>query len=150
MSKPAQERLDLATYAFQTNIEPRFGDMDALRHLNNVALAGIYEEGRLRFTATFGHHPTGERRGRPMLAEVTIRYLAEGLYPGVLTVGVGVLHIGRTSYGIGQALFQNGRCIGISDVVVVWTSDGRPAPIPDDFRAALDAALINQAAPAEA
>lgn len=148
--KPAPERLLLGSYPFKTRIEPRFGDMDALRHLNNVALAGIYEEGRLRFTASFNHHPVGEERGRPMLAEVTIRYLAEGHYPGVLTVGVGTLHIGRTSYRVGQALFQDGRCIGISDVVVVWTSEGRPAPIPDDFRAALGAALIESSTASDA
>lgn len=148
--KPLPERLDLDSYAFRTDIEPRFGDMDALRHLNNVALAGIYEEGRLRFTAAFNHHPVGETRGRPMLAEVTIRYLAEGRYPGALTVAVSVLRIGRTSYVVGQALFQNGRCIGIADVVVVWTSEGRPAPIPDDFRAALGAALIDQSTQVDA
>ena len=148
--KPAPERLLLESYAFKTRIEPRFGDMDALRHLNNVALAGIYEEGRLRFTGTFNHHAIGERRGRPMLAEVTIRYLAEGQYPGALTVGVGVLQIGRSSYRIGQALFQNDLCIGISDVVVVWTSDGRPAPVPDEFRSALAAALIDIPASADA
>jgi acyl-CoA thioester hydrolase len=148
--KPAPERLALDSYAFKTIIEPRFGDMDALRHLNNVALAGIYEEGRLRFTATFNHGPIGDERARPMLAEVTIRYLAEGRYPGALTVGVGVLKLGRTSYVIGQALFQAGRCIGVADVVVVWTADGRPAPIPDAFRTALAAALIEQPASSDA
>ena len=116
--------------------------MDALRHLNNVALASIYEEARLRFTSTFNHGPVGDELARPVLAEVTIRYLAEGRYPGVLTVGVGVLTIGRSSYVIGQALFQDGRCIGIAETVVVWTEDGRPAPIPDPFRQALATALI--------
>ena len=148
--KPAPERLVVDSYRFRTIIEPRFGDMDALRHLNNVALAGIYEEGRLRFTSTFNHGPIGDARARPVLAEVRIRYLAEGRYPGALIVGVGVLNIGNSSYVIGQALFQDGGCIGISDVVVVWTEHGRPAPIPDDFRAALKAALITLSTPVDA
>ena len=39
--KPSAERLRLSTYPFTTEIEPRFGDMDSLHHLNNVALAGM-------------------------------------------------------------------------------------------------------------
>lgn len=148
--KPAPERLRLATYAFTTAIEPRFGDMDSLHHLNNVALAGIYEEARLRFTRTFRHTPEGENGQRPVLAEITIRYLAEGLYPGTIEAGIGTLHIGRTSYVVGQALFQEGRCIGTADTVVVWTSAGRPHPLPDHFRVALNAARIKQPADAEA
>ena len=140
--KPDAHRLALPSYAYGTLIEPRFGDMDALRHLNNVALAGIYEEARLRFTSGFSHGPIGDESARPVLAEVRIRYLAEGRYPGALTVGVGVVRLGTSSYVIGQALFQDGACIGTADVVVVWTEHGRPAPIPDAFRAALDAALI--------
>ncbi len=136
------ERLVLASYPYHTTIEPRFGDVDALRHLNNVALAGIFEEARLRFSAGFRHHPAGEGNERPMLAEATIRYLAQGHYPGTLTAGVGVLRVGRSSYAIGQALFQNDRCIGTADIVIVYTADGRPHPLPERFRAALDAALI--------
>ena len=148
--KPSPERLLLASYAFTTDIDPRFGDMDSLQHLNNVALAGIYEEARLRFTATFRHTPEGENGQRPVLAEILIRYLAEGRYPGTLTAGIGLLHLGRTSYKVGQALFQSGRCIGIADTVIVWTSEGRPHPVPDHFRTALDAARIAQPEPVEA
>jgi acyl-CoA thioester hydrolase len=148
--KPEPHRLDLASYRYTTVIEPRFGDMDALRHLNNVALAGIYEEARLRYTSGFNHGPIGDERARPVLAEVRIRYLAEGRYPGPLTVGVGVIKLGTSSYVIGQALFQDGACIGISDVVVVWTEHGKPAPLPEKFRAALEAALIALPADADA
>lgn len=148
--KPPEQRLRLATYAFTTAIEPRFGDMDALRHLNNVALAGIYEEARLRFTASFRHVPEGEGNQRPVLAQITIRYLAEGQYPGTITAGIGVLHVGRTAYTVGQALFQGGACIGTADTVIVWTASGRPHPIPDRFRIALEAALIAQPVPEEA
>lgn len=148
--KPAPARLALETYPFATTIEPRFGDMDVQGHLNNVALARIYEEGRVRFTATFDGALTRDAGGRPMLAEVMIRYLAEGRYPGTLTAAAGARKVGRSSYVIAQALFQGGRCIGIADIVVVWTIAARPAPIPDNLRAALDAALIDESALADA
>ena len=148
--RTAQERLDLATYPFSTELDTRFGDMDVQRHLNNVALAGLYEEARVRFVSSlFQIHlrPDGQR---PVLAEATIRYLAEGRYPGRVTAAAGLLRLGRTSYVIGQAMFQNGTCIGTADIVIVWTDSGRPAPIPRDLRAALEGALIAGEAPADA
>ena len=146
--RPAPERLLLATYPYSTELDTRFGDMDVQGHLNNVALAGLYEEARVRFVSSlFQLHsrPDGQR---PVLAEATIRYLAEGRYPGRLTGAAGLLRIGRTSYVVGQAMFQHGICIGTADIVIVWTQTGRPTPIPHDLRAALERALIEL--PAEA
>ena len=140
--KAAPERLLLETYPYRADLDPRFGDMDIQGHLNNVALAGLYEEARVRFVSTiFQIHdrPDGQR---PVLAEARIRYLAEGRYPGRLTAACGMLHIGRTSYHIGQAMFQDRRCIGTADIVIVWTAAGRPVPIPEIFRAAMAGALV--------
>ena len=139
---PAPERLLLETYPFATELDTRFGDMDVQRHLNNVALAGLYEEARVRFVSElYAIHSRADGQ-RPVLAEATIRYLAEGRYPGRLTGAAGLLRIGRTSYVIAQAMFQAGACIGTADIVIVWTEAGRPCPIPYAFRAALEPALI--------
>ena len=85
-----------------------------------------------------------------MLAEASIRYLAEGRYPGRLVAAAGLLRIGRTSYVIAQAMFQCGVCIGVADIVIVWTEAGRPCPLPDPFRTALKTALIAAGAPVDA
>ena len=140
--KPAPERLELATYPYRTELDTRFGDMDVQRHLNNVALAGLYEEARVRFISSLYQIHSRHDGQQPVLAEARIRYLAEGRYPGRLTGAAGLLRIGRTSYVIAQAMFQRDACIGTADVVIVWTEAGRPAPIPDAFRTALSAALI--------
>ena len=148
--KPPPERLLLATYPFATELVPRFGDMDVQGHLNNVALAGLYEEARVRFVSSlFQLHarPDGQR---PVLAEAAIRYLAEGRYPGRLVAAAGLLRLGRTSYVIGQAMFQNTACIGTADIVIVWTEAGRPCPIPETLREALAAVLIETAVPVDA
>ena len=144
--KPAPERLLIETYPFTTELDTRFGDMDVQRHLNNVALAGLYEEARVRFVSQlFAIHSRADGQ-RPVLAEATIRYLAEGRYPGRVVAAAGLLRIGRSSYVIGQAMFQGAICIGTADIVIVWTEAGRPAPIPDALRAALATALIESAA----
>lgn len=139
--EPTPERLDLTAYSYVTEIAPRFGDMDALRHLNNVALAGIYEEGRVRFTTAIGIHEAREQGCRPVIGELTIRYLVQAHYPAMLTAGIGVLRIGRSSYAFAQALFQDGRCVGLCDTTLVYTGaeDGRARPLPDAFRAVLAA-----------
>src|ERR1700761_4493612 len=112
MGRPAAERLALATHPVRFDTAPRFGDLDPLRHLNNAALARIYEDGRVRFLDSSGARTGWEPGCRFVVAEVTIRYLAEGRYPDPLVLGTGVLSIGRSSFVIAQALFQNGRCIG--------------------------------------
>ena len=147
--RPDPERQRLATYPYATELDTRFGDMDVQGHLNNVALAGLYEEARVRFVSQlFQLHlrPDGQR---PMLAEARITYLAEGRYPGRLNAAVGVLRVGRSSYVIAQAMFQECACIGIADIVIVWTSGGRPHPIPDAFRAALTRASITDSSETE-
>ena len=140
--KPAPERLLLATYPYSTELDTRFGDMDVQGHLNNVALAGLYEEARVRFVSSLVRIHSRPDRQRPVLAEATIHYLAEGRYPGRLVAAAGVLRIGRSSYVIGQAMFQGETCIGTADIVIVWTAAGRPSPIPDELRTALQGAPI--------
>lgn len=147
--KPAPERLRLATYPYRTELDTRFGDMDVQRHLNNVALAGLYEEARVRFVSSLYQIHSRPDGQRPVLAEASIRYLAEGRYPGRLTAAVGVLKIGRSSYVIAQAMFQEDACIGTADIVIVWTEAGRPCSIPVAFRTALESALIDVSTPAD-
>jgi acyl-CoA thioester hydrolase len=144
--KPSPHRLDLSTYPFVTEIPTRFGDMDPLRHLNNVALAGIYEEGRVRFGLSVNDSYIHHKGHRLVIAEVNIRYLAEGHYPGALTVAAGVIRVGASSYVLAQALFQNGQCIGVCDSVLVYTAEHRPHPLPDGFKAALLGKMIADAA----
>ena len=139
--EPTADPLALASYPFATEIPPRFGDMDALRHLNNVALAGLYEEARVRFTTAVDLRAAFEKGHRPLIGEVTIRYLAQAHYPGVLTAAVGVLRTGRSSYIFAQALFQDGGCVGLCDTTLIYTStsDGRARPLPEPYRAVLAA-----------
>ena len=135
--KPDPRRLELAAYPFATEIPTRFADVDPLRHLNNVRIAEIYEEGRVRLHRSVEVDVAREKGSRTVVAQVTLRYLAEGFYPAAIRVGAGVSRIGNTSYEIAQGLFQDGRCIGLCDTVIVYTRDRRSAPLPDALRALL-------------
>jgi acyl-CoA thioester hydrolase len=132
------DRADPALYPHSIEITSRVSDIDGLGHLNAVAIARFYEESRASLYAELAGGLRAATRLRTVVAELTIRYLAEGFYPGTLIVGAGVLKIGRTSYVLGQALFQDGRCIGTADTVTVNMVDGSPAPLPEFFRLQLD------------
>jgi acyl-CoA thioester hydrolase len=137
MAKPSAERLLLANYPVQIDIPPRFGDLDALRHLNNVAIARIYEDARVRFLNECGGRDAFAPKHRFVMAELTVQYLAEGGYPEVLTAGSGVARLGGSSLVVAQGLFQGGRCIGTSESVLVYVdrTDGRAKPLPEAARA---------------
>jgi acyl-CoA thioester hydrolase len=139
---PDPRRAELAFYPFVHDVPPRFNDMDALRHLNNVALAAVYEEGRIALHRGF-EDSIREPGTRTVVAQVNISYLAEGHYPQTLQVAGGVSRIGGASYTIVQGLFQDGRLIGVADTVIVNTRDRKSHPLSPAFRAALQTLMVD-------
>jgi acyl-CoA thioester hydrolase len=137
-------RRDPATYPFAATLEMRFGDMDVWRHLNNVAAVRLYEEGRIRFLDHVRRENPdyAAQRFRLMVAHASVDYLAEGHYPHPIEVRLGVAAIGNSSYRVGEALFQQGRCIGLADVVLAHIGDAGAAPLPDIMRSTLGRYLV--------
>ena len=129
-------RRDAAAYAWSLDVATRFGDMDFNGHLNNVAIAQLYEEGRVRFNQQLrDRFPIG--RPRFLVARVEIDYLGEARYPAPVTLTAAALTVGRTSWRIALGLFQAGTCLGLCDTVMVHRGEGGPAALPDALRAAL-------------
>jgi acyl-CoA thioester hydrolase len=136
VARPSAERLLAATYPWSFDIPPRFGDLDPLRHLNNAALARFYEDGRVRFVDSIGVRAALEPGCGFLVVEVVIQYLAEGRYPDVVTASSGLLRLGRSSFTIGQALFQDGGCIGTGESTLVYVRRGERGarPLPETAR----------------
>lgn len=129
-------RRTLTAYPWSHEIATRFGDMDFNAHLNNVAVAQLYEEGRVRFNRQLRDaFPVG--RPRFLVARVEIDYLGEARYPAPVTMAAAAVDIGRSSWRIGLGLFQGGACLGLCDTVMVHRGDAGPAPLPEPLRAAL-------------
>jgi acyl-CoA thioester hydrolase len=137
-------RRDPAAYPFAVTLEMRFGDMDVWRHLNNVSAARFYEEGRIRFMEHVRRTNAdyAAQRFRLMVAHTAMDYLAEGEYPHPITVAVGVVSLGNSSYRVGEALFQEGRCIGLADVVLTHIGEAGAAPLPAIMRSTLERYLL--------
>jgi acyl-CoA thioester hydrolase len=137
MAKPDPALLDPARYPFRCAIEPRFGDLDINMHLNNVALAEILQEGRVRF-----HHASSYSAAiagmSSMAVSFSVDYLGQALYPEPLDMHVAATGLGRTSHSLGQLVRQGGRTIAVARTVLVCVRDSQPVEIPASFRAAIE------------
>lgn len=132
--KPDQSRLVRRAYPYLHRVISRFSDMDAERHLNNVALASFYEDARVSFLRT---HLGEERSIRFVIARVSISYLAEAHYPGEYDVGLGISRFGTKSFDIGCGLFLGERCVGTCDSTQVAIGPDGSMPLPEELKARL-------------
>lgn len=137
MAKPDPHLLDPARYPFDTEVDVRFSDMDVNRHVNNVSLSNFVEEGRVRFHRASGYNAAIAGVGS-MVASVTIEYVGQAFYPGKLHLRAGAAHLGRTSYTLDLLILQDERAVVFARSVMVCTKDGKPHPIPDAFRLAVE------------
>jgi acyl-CoA thioester hydrolase len=140
MGRPDPARLDPAHYPHTTTIQTRFQDLDVLGHINNVAMAALFESARVRFNRSLDL--AGWSGHRWLVARVEINYLAEGYFPDDVEVATGIGEVGNRSWQILSAAFQRGACIATCDVVIVMSASGGLTTLPDGFRAGLEANRI--------
>ncbi len=133
--KPEPHRLARASYPYFRRVIARFSDMDVEGHLNNVALASFYEDGRVSFLDSL---ISEDPAFRFVIASIRISYLAEAHYPGDYDVGLGVTRFGTTSFDIGCALFLGDKCVGVCDTTQVTIGEDGPIRVPEALRGALE------------
>lgn len=130
-------------YPHQVEVQSRFADVDPLWHLNNVRLVEFYQEARTSFNLALWRDLNLDARShRLLVARQSIDYLGEVEWPGSVFIGAGVAHIGNKSYSIGLGMFQRGRCVGVSDTVLVYATEQGSAPLPEPMRDALRAKML--------
>lgn len=133
MPKPDPALLDAARYPFHCSIETRFSDLDVNQHINNVALVGILEEGRVRYHRVAGHYAAyGD--AMPMVASLAVEFLGQSYFPDPIDVAVGTLRLGRTSYVLCQLVRQGDRLVAYAEAVLVLMAGNRPVDLPAQFR----------------
>lgn len=130
-------RLILSSYPWQQSMETRYGDQDANRHLNNVAISQFFEETRVRFNWHLLTAAPPATRPRFLVAHVSIDYLEEGHYPAPVTMAYGVLGIGTSSFRAAKAMFQHDKCIALCESVLVHRGENGASPLPEPLRARL-------------
>jgi acyl-CoA thioester hydrolase len=142
--KPNPHRFDLNIYPHKLELQARFADVDPQWHLNNVRIAEFYQEGRVSFNHALRKEYNLEREHghRTLVARQSMDYLAEVEWPGLITIGVGIARIGGASFSMALAMFQNGKCVGISDATLVFATKTGPTRLPDRMREVLASKLL--------
>jgi acyl-CoA thioester hydrolase len=133
----------------------RFGDLDAMRHLNNVAFLGFFESARIAFIATLApdHDPSDPDDFGLIFAECHIRYRSPALFDEEIRTWVRPGEVRRSSFRVEFAMRSEGDGRLLADgwgaLVGYDYAGGRAIPLPGALRDALVSAGGTLAAPAQ-
>jgi len=122
----------------------RFGDLDAMRHVNNVAFLTFFEDARISYLSElFGEDPLTRREFGLIFAECKINYRAPAFFGEEIRCCIRPGEVRRSSARLEFAMFAVGddRLLaeGYGVVVGYDYAAGRSMPLPDAFKAALGA-----------
>ncbi len=128
-------------YPFSCPIELRYGDIDAMNHVNNAVYVSYLEFARVQlWRERFGF--VGSARDIPIiLARVAVDYRSPIDLADAVTIGVRVTHIGRTSFTFAYRIEASGRLAAEAETVQVHYdyAAGKPVAISPAFRGQLAA-----------
>jgi acyl-CoA thioester hydrolase len=118
----------------RTEIQVRFGDTDALGHVNNASFAAYVELARLDFLQRFG----GSVRSL-ILASLYIDFRRQIAFTDAVYVETVVGKIGTSSVTLAQTIFAGGeRAADVRSTVVYFDySAGKSRPLTDEMRGAV-------------
>ena len=125
---------------FTCALPMRWGDMDALGHMNNAVYFRFFEEARVRLLAHLSGFGPGAATNEPgrvsVLAHTSCDFLKPVIYPATLLVTQSLIRLGRTSLEMRiemqrddepGVVYAKGRYV----VVGADASTGRPVPWSD-------------------
>lgn len=141
MTKPIITR---AQFPFWFPIEVRWGDMDAMGHVNNSIYFRYCESARIALLRSL--NITGRAEGSqqgPTLVTTSCDFKREVKYPATLDVGVRVEALTRRSFAMQYAMFFAGTddLAAVARSVNAWVdyAEMRAVELPEKLRAALAA-----------
>ncbi len=117
----------------------RWGDMDAMGHVNNTIYFRYLEQARIAwFDAVIG--PVRPDACGPILAHVACDFIKPLVYPGDIWIRQDITRVGRSSVEMDLAIWRNdapGDLYARGHSVVVWMDyqAKRSVPWPDELRA---------------
>ena len=126
---------DPAQYKFWQEDHVRFGDLDVIGHVNNLAMGGYFENARVALMhKVFPNWPDCENLF--VLVQTRFDYFYELYYPADLRIGTRLLSFGRSSMRLGAALFQGDELISQSTTVSVLINreTRKPVAVPEKLR----------------
>jgi acyl-CoA thioester hydrolase len=133
---PAEKKL-----VHETTLPIRWGDMDAMRHVNNTVYFRYFEIARTEWLCAIGRAPTPDGEG-PVIINTFCSFLKQLSFPGTVLARHYVANPGRTSFDTFITLEradQPGVVHAEGGATVVWADmrQQKAVPLPDWLRAHL-------------
>ncbi|NBC18508.1 MAG: acyl-CoA thioesterase [Bacteroidetes bacterium] len=132
------------TPVFTAQIPVRWGDMDAMGHVNNSRFFTYFEQARLEWLETLA--PDDWRQGStgPILASAKCDFKRPVVYPATLDIAISVGALGRTSlptFYVVRVEHEDETVVATGEATLVWIdyATGQPVPLPEALRTALTA-----------
>ena len=130
---PAEKRL-----TFEMVIPIRWGDMDAMGHVNNTLYLRYMEVVRLEWLYKVGHARDAAGNG-PVIVNAFCNFIKQLAFPGDVLAKHYVANAGRTSFDTFMTLERTdapGVIYASGGAKTVWVNykEGRSLPLPDKLR----------------
>jgi acyl-CoA thioester hydrolase len=123
---------------FTTILPIRWGDMDAMGHVNNTVYFRYMEQARIEWFEQLGYNTGQNAREGPVIVNASCTFLVPLVYPGNVEVRMFIGHPGRSSLPTHYELRLLGdeRLYATGDAKMVWINpaSGRSIPLPDNMR----------------
>ena len=113
--------------------------MDALGHVNNAKYFSYFEEARIEYMFHLGFETVTQKDlSGPILANISCDFLRPIVFPDTLTIGTGVIKIGRSSMQMDYEIYSKQQdtivARGTSVLVMMNYKEGKSIPVSDDIK----------------
>ncbi|HMM54459.1 MAG TPA: thioesterase family protein [Candidatus Desulfobacillus sp.] len=122
-----------------TTIQPiRWGDMDAMNHVNNTVYFRYMEQARIEWLESLGYGTGQHNEEGPVIVNASCTFLVPLVYPGQVEVRMFIGAAGRSSLPTHYELRLGGsdRLFAHGDAKMVWINpaSGRAIALPEQIR----------------
>lgn len=138
---------DREGWEFSTLQRIRFGDLDAMQHMNNVEFLRFFETARIDYIRTLlpGHRPTATQRFGFIFAECHIAYRSPAHFDEHLRTWIRPAEVKRSSCKLEFEMTteEDGRLVaeGYGVLVGYDYENATSTPLPDAIRERLEAGV---------
>ena len=123
---------------YTAQVPIRWGDMDAVGHVNNTLYFRYMEQARLEWMESLGLLGARHHEGSPVIVNASCTFLIPFTYPGTVELRVSLGRPGRSSV----VSYYDMRLVGEETIYaeaaakIVWTdpATGKSIPLPEAMR----------------
>ena len=123
---------------YTTHIPIRWGDMDAMGHVNNTIYFRYAEQARIEWMDSLGFLPEQSGAGAPVIINASCSFLIPFVYPGTVELRMYLGHPGRSSVPSYFDMRLQGEekiyAEGAAKIVWMNPATGKSVPLPDAMR----------------